>query len=139
MPVFHQGVGHEDQPGFLAFTLAQQPGLRVRCALMGGIAAPFPMKVNRWVARVSIGCPGRVAVPGFEALQAGCRLNQGSVHREVLVRQQALPVRFQHHLAEQSLANSMLRSSRSRFLVKVVASKLGSIRFISRNHRKRRL
>ena len=92
---------------FLAFTLAQQPGLRVRCALMGGIAAPFPMEVNRGVARVSVGCPGRAALLGFEALQAGCRLNQGSIHREVLIRQQALPVRFQHHFSEQSLAHSM--------------------------------
>ena len=102
-------MGHEDQPGFLAFTLAQQPGLRVRGALMGGIAAPFPMEVNRGVAQVSVGCTGRVAVLGFEALQAGCRLNQGSIHREVLVRQQSLPVRFQHHFTEQSLAHSMLQ------------------------------
>ena len=106
-PVFHQGVGHEHQPGLLAFTLARQPGLRVRSALVGGIAAPFPMEVNRWVARVGIGCPRRITVPGFEALQAGCRLNQGSIHREALVRQQAVPLRFQHHLAEQSLAHSM--------------------------------
>ena len=75
--------------GLLAFTLAQQPGLRVRCALMGGIAAPFPMEVHRWVARVSVGCPGRVAVLEFEALQAGCRLNQtiiGAADRSLLDR-----------------------------------------------------
>ena len=30
-------------------------------------------------------------------------------HREVLIRQQALPVRFQHHFAEQSLAHFMLQ------------------------------
>ena len=98
--VFHQGMGHEDQPGFLAFPFAQQPSLRISGALVGGIVTAFPTEVYPGVARVIIGGLGRVTVPGFKALQAGGRLNQGAVHGEMFVRQQALTVGAQHYLVE---------------------------------------
>ena len=102
-------MGHEYQLGFLTFSLAQQPGLQVRGALMGGIATPFSMEVHRGIALVIACRLGWVTVPGFEALQAGGRLNQCSVHGEVLVRQQAPPVRLQYHFVEQGLAHPMLQ------------------------------
>ncbi len=75
---------------------------------MGGIATSFPMEVHRGIARVIVGGRGRVTVPGFEALQTGRRLNQRAIHGEVLIRQQAPPVRFQYHFTEQCLAYPML-------------------------------
>jgi hypothetical protein len=66
--VFQQGTGHEDQPGFLAIPFPQQPSLRVRGALMGGVTPLFSMKFYPGIARVFVNGPGRVTVFGSEAL-----------------------------------------------------------------------
>ena len=81
-------MGHEHQPSFLPFALPQQAGLGVRRALVSSVAASLPMEVHGRIAPVSVRCGRRVTIPGLEALQAGCRLDQRPVHREVLVRQQ---------------------------------------------------
>jgi len=46
----------------------------------------FPMEFHRGIARFIVCRLGRVTDPGFETLQAGCCLDKGAVHREVLVR-----------------------------------------------------
>ena len=57
-----------NQPGFLAIPFGQQPSLRVRGALMGGVTPLFSTKFYPGIARVVINGPGRVTVFGSEAL-----------------------------------------------------------------------
>ena len=55
--VFHQGMAHEGQPGFLARTLAQQVRLGIRGAGVRLVAPALPSEVHRRVARIVV--PGR--------------------------------------------------------------------------------
>jgi len=76
---------------------------------MGGVDSPFPMEVHRRVARIIV-CPGgRVPIPSREALEARRSLDQGAVHREVLVGQQAAFMGLGHHFIKELLAHSVLQ------------------------------
>ena len=75
---------------------------------MSGVGAPLPMKVHRGVAPVAV-VRGRGSVSRLEALEARSRLDQRAVHGEVLVRQQASPVRRQDHLIGELLTHSVLQ------------------------------
>ncbi len=87
-------------------------GLRVRGALMGGIAPLLPILPgkDRGVARVLIAAGGRVPFPPPEAFQASRRLDQRPVYREVFIGQQATPVRLGHHFIKELLAHLVLQS-----------------------------
>ena len=92
-------------------------------------ACPFPLRANSasgsvvdtWVALerrsprksfhgVRPPAPGwrvPLLVPRPDALEGGPRLQQGPVHAEVLLRQQALPPRFAHHRPEEPARHLM--------------------------------
>ena len=74
----------EAELGFLAFTFAQQPGLGVRGALMRRVAPPFAVKVHAGVTGVAVG-RGLGSGLGLETLEAGPRVDERAVHREVRV------------------------------------------------------
>ena len=135
--VLHQRMGHEHQPGLLPLALPKESRLPVRRALVRGVGAPVPMKVHRGVAPVAV-IWGRIGASRLEALEARSRLDQRAVHGEVRVRQQASPVHRQDHLVEQLLAY-LAPSSRCRFFVNTVASKLRSISCMPKNQRNSRL
>src|SRR6266566_1714470 len=87
--VLHQHMTRIAELGFLARTLACQPGLRVGGRLMGPVAASLAVKINRGVARV-IGRSLTSTVLALEALVTGPRLDQRAVDGKVFSRQQAV-------------------------------------------------
>ena len=71
------------------------------------------MKVHRGIARVPVRCRRWATVSPPKALEAGRRLDQRSVHREVLVRQKPSPMGICHHLIEQLLAHTVPKQPRT--------------------------
>src|SRR6266508_520084 len=106
--IFHQSVAHKHQLGFLALALAQQAGLRIRGALVRRVGALLTVEVHRRVARIIIGRLGWLPITRLEALEAGCRLDQSTVHGEMLIRQQSLRMGLAQDLVEQLLADRVL-------------------------------
>ena len=92
------------------------------------------MEVYRGIDRARV-IARRVANLGFEALETGLRLDERGIDGEMFFGQQALMVCLQYHLTD-GLCSIVCSSRRLRFFVKVVASKLGCARFLSRNQRK---
>src|SRR5208337_5079009 len=67
--------------------LAEEPRLRVSGGGMGLVQAPFPMKVH---FRVATGAAiGRRGVLGAETSHGSPGLDEGTIHGEMLVRQQS--------------------------------------------------
>ena len=92
------------------------------------------MEVYRGIARVRV-IARRVAILGFEALETGLRLDERAIDGEMFFGQQALMVCLQYHLIGRRLPNSVLQQTPT-ILLKIVASKLGCARFLSRKQRK---
>src|SRR4051794_18957531 len=89
--VFHQRVTHQDEAGFLARPLAEQPGIGVGGRGVGVVLALLAAEVPLAVApRGDFSRSGRLvrAVLWAEALGAGPGLQERAVDREMLVRQQ---------------------------------------------------
>ena len=96
--VLHQRVPHEDEPGFRARSVAEQPGVAIGGRGMAVVAPPLAMKVALAVAPRT----GRVAraVLRAQALGASPSLQQRPVDREMLVRQQPLDLLVRQHRGE---------------------------------------
>jgi len=84
--VLHQHMPHEAKLGLFAFALAEQPRLRVGSRGMGLVQSAFPMKIHFRVATAA--GRGRRSILSAETLQGSPGLDQGTVHGEMLVRQQ---------------------------------------------------
>ena len=78
---------------------------------MSSVAASLSTKVHRGVATVTVRCGGWVTIPGPEALETGRRLDQRSVHGEVLVREQAVSVCCHNDFIEQCLTHMVLQKA----------------------------
>src|ERR687883_2139805 len=106
MAMLHQRLAHAAELGLLARALAAQPSLRIGPALVGGVRALLAVEVHPPIAGAAAIGPWRWR--GFvlrpEALQARGRLDQGAVHAEMLVAQQAPLISLQHHFVEELAA-----------------------------------
>lgn len=117
--VLGQRMGHVTQLRLGEFSLLEQPGFRVRRALMGLVAARFALEVD---FRVTSGWAIRTTpVLAHEALVAGPGLDQGAIDTEVLVGNQATPLRQMKHALKNSRAISV-DSRRSRLMLNTVRS-----------------
>jgi site-specific DNA recombinase len=107
--ILHQRVSQVAEFGRLAARLLVQPRVWIGVALVRLVRAFLPVEVDPAVVRIVARRPGaliRGLVLGSEALQAGCCFDQRAVDREVLVAQQVQPVRLEHHLVEEALADT---------------------------------
>ena len=107
VPVFHQGVRAETQPGFLPAGFPIQHAVGIGRALVRVVAPFFPAKVNRGVAGVFVfgGLHFRGIRPVFadEAFQARPRFDQRAVGSEMVVTGPAgLPAQVIHFKEEES-------------------------------------
>jgi len=94
MAILHQQVAHEAELRFLATPLVQQPRLGIGGRAVRGVAAPLAVEVALGIApaagrRLS----ARIGL-ALEALEAGERLDQRAIDREMFVRQQRLDLRL---------------------------------------------
>jgi hypothetical protein len=103
---------------------------------LGRVGAPLPVEVDGEIAGI-IGWVVAAAVLGLETPKRGPRLDQGPVHGKVLVAHQPQALRVCHYAAKNSRATSC-SNSRARLRVKLLWSKLGSSRPISKNQRNSR-
>ena len=103
VPVLHQGMGAEGEFGLLALALLHQTRLGISGGRMGLVRPLFAPEVHRGIARVIV-CRRpvrRVFVLWPEALQAGTGLDQSTVHRKVIIREQPfLPGDVDHSVKE---------------------------------------
>ena len=89
VPVFHQGVRAETQPGLLPAGFLIQHAVRIGRALVRVVAARFPAKVNRGIAGIPV--LGRrdlgLIRPVFadETFQARPRFDERAVGSEMIV------------------------------------------------------
>ena len=135
--VLHQGMAHKRQPGFLARPLAQQMRLGVRGAGVRLVASALSAEIHGRVARIVVRGRRRsllgAKAPGLAAasirvpstLKCSSDSSPSSSAAQTTSSNRAWP--------------ASCASSRCRFLVKTVASKLRSIRSMSRNQRQGRL
>lgn len=87
--VLHEDVAHVAQAGLVALALLEQPGIGVRGAGVGVVAALLPFEVHLGVA------PRRCAaviVLALEAFVRGPGLDQRAVHAEVFVAGKSAPL-----------------------------------------------
>ena len=117
--VLHQCVAHETQPRFFAGSFAEEPGVRVGGGSVRIIAAALAMEVAltispraRRLARAVLRAEALRARPGFQ---------QRAIDRKVLLDNKRLTLSCESTAARNLLATSP-SNSRSRFLVKLVAS-----------------
>jgi len=108
--ILHQGVPCIRQLRFFAPALLGQACFGIGGALVGRVRSPLAAKVDRRIARVV----GRLIVRGrlvlrSEAFQAGRRLNQRAVNREVLVAQQPMRIGTPHHRVEELAGHVVLQ------------------------------
>ena len=139
LAIVHQHVPGIAELGLLARSLARQPSFGVGGRLMGIVGAPLAVKVDAGVVGIVIlrGL-GLGIILGLEALVPGPRLDQGAVNRKVLVAEQPLGAGLFDHRREKTVCDPPL-SSRSRFLLNVVASHTGSSMLSPTNQRNRKL
>src|SRR4051812_41646653 len=69
------------------------------------------MEVDRRVTGITVGSRWRFAVLRSEALEAGRRLNQRAVHREMLIREQSPRVGPADHLIKELLPDLVLEQA----------------------------
>ena len=93
------------------------------------------MEVYRGIALVPV-IARRVAILGFEALETGLRLDERGIDGEMIFGQQALMVCLPIPPHRTATAQFCDPADAYDFFVKIVASKLGRARFLSRNQRK---
>jgi hypothetical protein len=95
--VLHQGVAHETQTHFFAWSFAEEPGVGVGGRGVRGVPAALAMEIVRTIAAVS-----RLAraILRAEAFRARPSLQQRAINREMLARQQALDLVLREHRDE---------------------------------------
>src|SRR6201981_3037725 len=98
--VLHQRVGRVAKLGFLALTLACQQRLRVGSRLMRRIGPLLAMEVHSRITRI-IRSRARLLTLALEALKRSPGLDQRTVDREVVVREQSPRLRLRHYLPEE--------------------------------------
>lgn len=88
VPVLHQDMPHERQPGFLAFAFFVQLGLGIGGGGVG-IVGPFvPVKIYLGITVPLAGRIWRHLILGPEAFQRSPGFDQRSVHGEMIVGEQ---------------------------------------------------
>lgn len=89
VPVLHQEVAAKTQPGCFALRLAIQHALRIRRALVRGVAALFPAEVHARIAGIlvlrGLDLGGISPVLAHEAFEAGPRFDERAVGGEMRV------------------------------------------------------
>src|SRR5215471_12668934 len=137
--VLHQRMRPVTQLGLFARPLAGQQTLGVGLRLMGVVTALLSVKVHPTVARISLIFVPRSIFPlRAKALETCPRLNQGPVHREMIVAHQLGFSRLSDYGVEKQSPH-FCSISRSRFLLNTVASKLSSSSSMSKNQRNSKL
>lgn len=109
MAVFHEHVCSKRKLAGLTVGLSIQDRFRVGRALVRVVAALFSMKVNRRIARVIVLGRGYLvlilSVFAHKTLQAGPRLDEGAVGREMLVTRPAFLTRKVVNLNKEELGD----------------------------------
>lgn len=99
MTVLHQLMPHIAQADFVALTLLEDPHLIIGCRSMRFVAQLFTFEVLRRILAASFGRLTR-AILGNKALHRHPGFNQPPIHREMLMRNQLLPLSQRNDLAE---------------------------------------
>lgn len=107
MAVLHQGMTHEAKPGFVALALLVQAGIRVGGRFMGLVRSLLALEDRGRIAPAVFGWRGG-AILLHQALHGGPSLDQGAVHREVLVREHVLPLGQGQDLGEKGTGDLLV-------------------------------
>jgi hypothetical protein len=108
MAIIHLHVPRVAQLGLFARAFARQPRLGIGGRLMSVVGTPLAMKVHARIAGIIRRSLALVAF-ALEAFVPGPRLDQRTVNRKMLVREQAAGTRLLDHRAEKALRHLALK------------------------------
>ena len=108
--IFHQGMAHVTEPGLVPLGLLEQARLRIGGRGMGVVLAFSPFEIHRRVTTAAFRRLARTVL-GDKALHRGPGFNQRAIDREVIGRDQTVPLCQAQHLAEESTGNAFIEQT----------------------------